>query len=116
MSEGALTAAAQACNACADACDHCLSQCLLLPDVQPMTHCIALDLECAALCRLMAGYAMRGSKFAPQLAAVCRQVCEACGKECAQHDHDHCQQCAAACRQCAEACRRLASLEAGKSG
>jgi len=43
-----------ACNACADACDHCSTACLKEPDVNMMARCIALDIGCAAVCRLAA--------------------------------------------------------------
>ena len=110
MSESAYQTCADACNACAAACDACLSACLLEPEVQPLVRCIALDLECAALCRLLAGFADRGSKFAPALAASCLTLCEACAAECQQHPHAHCQTCAAACRTCIDACQRLLDL------
>lgn len=98
-----------ACNACADACDHCSTACLQEPDVKAMARCIALDMDCAAICRLSAGYMSRGSDFARQLCRLCAEVCQACGDECARHPHDHCQACAAACRKCAEECRKMAA-------
>jgi hypothetical protein len=98
-----------ACNACADACDHCFAACLAEDDVKMMARCIALDVDCAAICRLAAGYMARGSELAPRLCAMCAEVCEACGEECAKHRHGHCQECAAACRRCADACRRMAA-------
>lgn len=98
-----------ACNACADACDHCASACLQEPDVQAMARCIALDIDCAALCRLAAGCMARGSQFAGALCRLCADVCEACGQECARHSADHCQRCAEACRRCADECRRMAA-------
>jgi hypothetical protein len=99
-----------ACNACADACDHCATACLAEPDVKMMAECIRLDLDCASICRLAAGSMARGSDFAHALCALCADVCEACGAECARHQHDHCQQCAQACRRCAEECRRMAAM------
>lgn len=110
MQTGTYTACAQACNVCADACDHCLSACLLEPDVKTMTGCIALDLECAAMCRLLAGFASRGSKFAPGVAGHCAELCRACAAECGKHAHDHCKACAEACNRCAQACEALASM------
>lgn len=98
-----------ACNACADACDHCVAGCLREPDVKMMAQCIRLDIDCAAICRLAAGYLARGSSFATQVCELCADVCEACGAECAKHPHDHCKACAEACKRCAEECRRMAS-------
>ncbi len=102
-------ACVQACNDCADACDHCATACLQEPDVQMMARCIALDMDCAAICRLAAGCMSRGSPFAAQFCRQCADVCQACGDECAEHQHDHCQACAQACRHCAEECRRMAA-------
>jgi hypothetical protein len=73
-----------------------------------MAACIALDLDCAAICRMSASYMSRESRFAIRLCGLCAQVCEACAKECARHPEKHCQVCAKACRSCAEECKRIA--------
>lgn len=99
----------KACDECAAACDHCATACLHEPDPKPMARCIALDMDCAGICRLASGYMARGSEFAKAMCALCAEVCEACGAECAKHQHAHCQECAAACRRCAEECRRMAA-------
>lgn len=98
-----------ACNACADACDHCSTACLQEQDVKSMARCITLDMDCAAICRLAAGYMARGSECMKQACALCAQVCQLCGDECAKHQMDHCQECAQACRRCAEECRKMAA-------
>ena len=110
MPQGAYEEAVAACDACAAACDACLSACLLEPEVTPLARCIALDLECAALCRLLSGFSIRGSKFAPKLAEACKTLCDACAEECGRHEHGHCRRCAEACRACSVACDRLLSL------
>ncbi len=97
-----------ACNACADACDHCAAACLQEADPKPMARCIALDMDCAEICRLAASYMARGSEFASPLCSLCADVCEACGAECEKHPMAHCKDCAEACRRCAEECRRMA--------
>lgn len=97
-----------ACNACAAACDHCAIACLGEADPKPMGRCIALDIDCAAICRLAAGAMARGSECAATICAACADVCEACGAECGRHDMDHCRACATACRHCAAECRRMA--------
>lgn len=74
-----------------------------------MARCIALDADCAAICRLAAGYMARGSELARQICQQCAQVCEACADECARHRMDHCQACAEACRRCAQECRAMAA-------
>jgi hypothetical protein len=79
-------------------------------DPKPMARCIALDMDCAAACRMAAAAMARGSEFAEDFCALCAEVCEECGTECGEHDMDHCQECAEACRRCAEECRRMADL------
>jgi hypothetical protein len=98
----------EACNACATACDHCFASCLQEQDVKMMAR-FALVADCAALCRLAAGYMARGSDLAKQICQQCAQVCEACADECARHGLDHCQACAEACRRCAQECRAMAA-------
>ncbi len=107
MSHTQFASCIEACNECAAACDHCATACLHEPDPKPMARCIALDIDCAEICRLSAAYMARGSEFAGALCGLCAQVCEACAKECAQHQHAHCQECAEACRRCADECRRM---------
>jgi hypothetical protein len=74
-----------------------------------MARCIALDIDCAALCRMAAGFMSRGSDFTRAICVLCADVCNTCGEECAKHRHDHCQQCAQACRRCAEACHAMSA-------
>lgn len=97
-----------ACNACALACDHCAVSCLREADPKPMARCIALDIDCAQICRLASAFMSRDSELASELCNACADVCEACGAECAKHDMDHCKRCAEACRRCAQECRRMA--------
>lgn len=98
----------RACNACAAACLQCASACLQEDNPKPMAHCIALDMECADICRLAAtSIAWRGAQM-QAVCALCAQACETCAAECAKHPMDHCQQCAEACKRCADACRSMA--------
>jgi hypothetical protein len=96
-----------ACNACAVECNHCAAACLQEADVKAMARCIALDMDCAQICRLATAYMAGGSPFAAALCRVCADVCQACGDECAKHKMDHCQRCAEACHRCADACRKM---------
>jgi hypothetical protein len=101
-----------ACNACALACDHCAAACLGEKDVKMLARCIQLDVDCAAICRLAAGYMGRGSELSGVICEACADVCDACAQECDQHSAmEHCRQCAQACRRCAEECRRMASSQ-----
>jgi len=94
-----------ACDACAHACDACMAACLAEPDAHKLADCIALDIECAQLCRFASGVMARGSVVAPR---VCAQVCELCAVECLRHLHEHCRRCALACDACAAMCRAMA--------
>ena len=96
-----------ACNACGALCDHCSVACLNESDATAMARCIQLDMDCAAICRLAAGYMARGSEFAKDICDCCAKVCSACADECAKHQMEHCQKCAEACRKCAEACSAM---------
>lgn len=73
-----------------------------------MVHCIAQDMDCAALCQLAAAAMARNSEHAKAICALCAEVCQSCGDECAKHPHDHCQACARDCHACAKACRAMA--------
>jgi hypothetical protein len=113
MAHQHLESCIDACNDCATACDHCAIACLGEKDVAKMARCIQLDIDCAAICHLAAGYMARGSELAADVCELCAQICDACAKECAKHPMPHCQDCAKACRRCAEECRRMASAEIG---
>ena len=97
------------CYTCATACDFCATSCLDEAHAQDMKQCIKLAMDCAALCRLAAGYMARDSDMASLICNICAQVCDSCSEECSHHQMAHCQQCAQACRQCAAECRRMAA-------
>ena len=98
----------EAAENCAIACSHCASACLDEPDVDEMTDCIRLDLDCAELCRLLSALMSRGSRFSKEMCRVCAVACEACARECERHaDMEHCRVCAEACRRCQDACNRV---------
>lgn len=99
----------EACSACADACDFCLSSCLKERDVGAMARCIALDIDCAQLCRIAAAFMARDSERAGAMCTLCAELCNACAAECSQHGMEHCQRCAEACRRCAAECERMAA-------
>ena len=107
--------AIEACNACAVECEHCASACLGEQEVQRLARCIALDLDCAAICRLSAEVMSRDGELSARLCELCAAACEACAAECEKHLMDHCRQCAAACRSCAAECRKMAQAPARTS-
>jgi hypothetical protein len=97
-----------ACDACAHACDACTAGCLAESDPHPLAHCIALDIECAQLCRFASGAMARRSVLAPRICTLCAHACEQCAAECRRHAHEHCRRCALACESCAAMCRAMA--------
>jgi hypothetical protein len=99
----------EACYACAMACDNCAASCLQEEDVKTMARCIALDMDCAQICRMAASLMARGSNFADAVCKMCAEVCQACGDECGKHQTIHCQECAQACHRCAGECRKMAA-------
>lgn len=107
MPHESMQACIEACNECATACGHCASACLQESDVKSLARCIALDVDCAEICRTAAAFMGRDSESAAAICAACADVCEACAEECERHDMDHCRECATACRACAEECRRM---------
>ena len=98
-----------ACHACAVACDRCADACLHESNVHAMTDCIALDIDCAEICRLAAAFMARNSKMVSSICNTCVEVCERCQDECAKYQMDHCKACLEACRRCAEECRAMAA-------
>jgi len=110
MHNAKFNACIEACNACFVACNYCAGACLKEEDVKMMARCIALDMDCAAICSLAVGAMARGSDHAKAICALCAQVCQACGDECAKHKHmQHCAECAQACHRCADECRKMAA-------
>lgn len=51
------------CYECAAACDVCASSCLREDNVGMMKHCIQLDMQCAAICRLAAQFMALESEY-----------------------------------------------------
>lgn len=104
-----------ACYECARACDHCAASCLQEADPKMLARCIAIDIDCAEVCRLAAAAMSRGSELVSTLCVACAEACDACAEECEKHSMDHCKECAQACRRCADECRRMVSaLPAGR--
>ena len=98
----------QACNECAVACLRCATACLQEADPKPMARCIALDLECAAICQLAVASIARGGEHMQAICSLCAQACRGCATECGKHNMDHCRRCAEACKRCADACLAMA--------
>lgn len=81
----------EACNICATACDHCAASCLRERDTAALARCVALDMDCAQVCRLASATMARDSEFSRVICQVCVEVCDVCADECARHPLEHCQ-------------------------
>lgn len=108
MSNQIEDACLRACNECAAACLQCATACLQETNPKPMVRCIALDLECADICRLAAASMARGGEHMQAICALCADACRGCAAECGKHGMDHCKRCAEACKRCADACVAMA--------
>jgi hypothetical protein len=74
---------------------------------------IILLRDCADICSLTARYVACNTFFARNAAALCADICEACGCECAKFPDQMSQNCAQVCFNCARHCRMFASMGMG---
>ena len=95
------------CNSCATMCNYCSISCLHQPEAQNMIGCIEMNLQCAAICRAAAEMMTLGSKYAPQICAICAEICDACRIECGKQTMLYCLDCADECKRCASACHEM---------
>lgn len=94
---------------CSTACNHCSTACLEEENLGMMKDCIRIDMDCAAICSLVASFLSRNSPHGKHLLKECAEICRLCAIECGKHQHmQHCADCAAACRKCEEACKAAA--------
>jgi hypothetical protein len=96
-----------ACLRCAAICNHCAAECLQEYDVNMMTKCIQMDMECAAICYAAAQLMSMGSSRAKEVSKLCAEICTACAAECGKHEMQHCKECAEVCRNCANECNAM---------
>ena len=99
-----------ACNNAAASADACAKACLFEPNRHDLARCVSLDMDCAEICRLAAGYMARNSELVTEMCSFCAEVCIACAEECERHDMEHCRLCAEDCRRCARECFNVLAL------
>ena len=92
------------CSKCSVTCEQCATACLKEPNVNELTLCIRLDMECAAICTAAVKIMTLESNHANAICQLCADICTACAEECEKHDHEHCRECAVVCRECAAEC------------
>jgi hypothetical protein len=113
-----VAAAIDACLSCAQSCSSCADADLVEDDVAQLRTCIALCVDCADVCELVARILSRPTQsdhvVVHRLLHACVRECSLCADECARHaeHHRHCAICAQACRACEVACRTLLDAEA----
>jgi hypothetical protein len=115
LDAGVLAAAIEALSDCAQACTACADDCLSEEQVQDLTKCIRLNLDCADVCAATIRVVSRQTEYDANvtrpLLEACIAACRSCGDECSSHAemHEHCRICAEACRRCEQACQELLS-------
>jgi hypothetical protein len=113
-----VAAAIDACLSCAQSCTSCADADLVEDDVAQLRACIALCIDCADVCELVARILSRPAQsdhvVVHRLLHACVRECSLCADECERHaeHHRHCAICAQACRVCEAACRTLLDAEA----
>ncbi len=105
MVKASYQAAADATARCRQSCETCHYNCCL---PNGSAECGRLCLDCAEICRVTETLLARGSQWAPKMAALCAEVCDACAAQCEQSSSEYCAACAQACRECARLCREIA--------
>lgn len=96
-----------ACNACITTCNACISECLKNDDAGTMAGCIAMNMDCAAVCALASSAMARNSEMAKHFCKLCSEICLACASECELHPREHTRRCAIDCHACAKECHAL---------
>jgi hypothetical protein len=122
MNANQMATCIDACYECAQTCSACADACLGEDDVQMLSRCIRLNLDCADVCNALGSILSRQIAFEPQMASAvldaCVEACRLCGDECERHasEHEHCRVCAEACRRCEDACNDVLSAMAVAPG
>lgn len=101
----------EACLACEQACTACADACLAEEEIERLTRCIRLDLDCSDICsatgRVLSRHTDTDLRVVIAQLQACATACEICAIECESHRHSHCQTCGDACRRCQKACEDL---------
>ena len=91
----------------------CINHCLYLlgQGDKDMATCAKSVSQMLAICGSLQALANQESSYLPKLAAIARDVCEACEDECKKHadKHEACKACGESCAACAKECRKIAA-------
>ncbi|MEQ1533469.1 MAG: four-helix bundle copper-binding protein [Sideroxydans sp.] len=104
-----LIAAAADCVLKANIClQHCIE--LLGEGDKSMAACAKSSSQVIAMCTALEQMAAAESKYLPQLAKVCMDVCKACEEECKKTEkHPECKACKESCVVCYKECKAIAA-------
>ncbi|MDD4912308.1 MAG: four-helix bundle copper-binding protein [Sideroxydans sp.] len=104
-----LIAAAADCVLKANIClQHCITS--LGAGDQSMAACAKSSSQVIAMCTALEQMAAAESKYLPQLAKVCMDVCKACEDECKKTEkHPECKACMESCAACYKECKAIAA-------
>jgi hypothetical protein len=95
---------------CAQACTTCADACLGEKEVETLSACIRINLDCADICLATGAVLSRvthaQTELLRNLLETCVKACSLCAAECGKHSgmHEHCRVCADACSRCEKAC------------
>lgn len=96
----------EACTECHAICEHMIHQhCLQRGGRHVAPAHLTLMADCAEICRVSAGFMLRGSPRHLLTCQACAEICEACAKDCEEVGDMH--DCVQACRRCAEECQAM---------
>jgi len=115
VDESTLVECIEACFDCAQACTMCADACIGEGDMQMLSRCVRLDLDCADICDATGKILSRQTAAEAQMQRAslqaCAEACRLCAEECENHagHHEHCRVCAEACRGCEQACNNVLS-------
>ena len=90
----------------------CLQHCIVLMGQgdKSMAACAQSSSQVIAMCTALEQMAAAESKYLPQLAKVCMDVCKACEEECKKTEkHPECKACKESCAACYKECKAIAA-------
>ncbi len=99
---------------CGAVCEHMTHHLMRIQMENRVSQAMLLR-ECADICGLTAKYAARDAIYAKNAAALCADICQACGTECLRYTDEMSKHCAMVCLNCARHCRSFAAMGAPRT-
>ncbi|GAB5606175.1 four-helix bundle copper-binding protein [Sideroxyarcus sp. TK5] len=97
---------------CVSKANICLQHCIVLlgQGDKSMANCAQSSSQVIAMCGALQQMAAADSKYLPQLAKVCMDVCKVCEEECKKTEkHPECKACKESCAACYAECKKIAA-------